>query len=365
MGRDTGGLRAEMIGPGIVELGPVPEGLVREYEAWLEAGHHAGMEYLERHRELRRDPRLLLEGARTMLVYAFPYPTETGRPESLPMISRYAFGEDYHDRVRRELKAEGERICGLLRERGLERTFRVCVDTAPLAERYWAVRSGLCVRGVNGTAIIPGVGSFFFLGEVIFTATGEELESLLRADHNRATQHGGLNPGGVRAMDAIYRVPTGCGECGACLRACPTGALLGDGTVDCRWCLSYLTIEHRGDWDEIGRAAMETRAGRETLYGCDRCLAVCPHNRTSGLRPQHSVDAEGEFGGRDISRPYSGEREERGENITPEGILRGLTAEEAAGLTQEEFSRAFRGMAIKRAKLEGLRRNAINCLPRR
>lgn len=291
------------------EYGPVGAACAAEvsceaeeaFQRWLDAGKEAGMEYLRRHAGLRRDPRLLLEGARTVITFAFPYSSAKRRDPSLPTISEYALGNDYHDVIRGHLNS----LAALLPEGTRS---RVCVDTAPLPERYWAVRSGLGYIGRNGALIVPGIGSRVFLAEIITTLAIKPPEPLAMSCHG----------------------------CGRCREACPDGALGADGTIDCRRCLSYLTIEHRGDWTSPeAMHAMATPAGRNTLYGCDRCITVCPLNR------QPSQAAYPLLPG-----------------LEPRPEMLRLDAGDVRAMDREEFSRIFKGSAMKRAKIEGMKRNA-------
>jgi len=269
---------------------------VRLYRNWIDSGMAGGMDYLARYEQQRADVSELLPGARSMICCAIPY----WHPDSAGShgIATYALGDDYHEVVRRHLTGAADDISALT---GGE--CRVCVDTAPLRERYWAERTGLGIIGSNGQLIIPGYGSYFFLGEIITTAL--------------------LEPTAPPAE------PRDCGRCGRCIRACPTGAIHPDGSIDARRCLSYLTIEHRGDFE----------AGTDLhgqLYGCDICARICPHNR----HPEQAVYEE----------------------LTPRHEVLAVTAESALAMTQEQFSAIFRHSAIKRAKLAGLQRNAAALL---
>lgn len=282
---------------GCADAVPVQPDADAQYAAWVEEGCAASMDYLRRHITLRSDPRLLLEGARTVISAAFPYPASAAGHDGALKIARYALGTDYHETVRRRLDG----VCAALAaDAGLDRmsAFRVCVDSAPLAERYWARRAGVGFTGLNGQLFVGSMGSAFFLGEILTTLEFEPDAPDLRS----------------------------CTECGACLRACPGGALRGDGTLDARRCHSYLTIEHRGDFPT------EPRLGNR-LYGCDICQDVCPLNRQASP-PAPLAEFE------------------------PREALLGLTARDVAEMTQEEFSRIFSHSAVKRTKLAGLRRNA-------
>lgn len=296
---DTVKAEARRLGFSACGLAPaeaLPEAAARRYREWLSAGCHADMEYLARNVEKRLDPRLLVPGAKTVVSLALNYYTQDRLSADGYRIARYALGRDYHDVMRRRL-AELAAALGLrLPEEG-----RAFCDTAPVAERYWAERCGIGRTGLNGQFFLAdGGSSYCFLGELILT---------LPADH--------------------YDRPlpdSPCTDCGRCLRACPTAALRGDGTLDARRCLSYLTIEHRGPLPP--EAA--TRLG-DCIYGCDRCAEACPLN----ARP--AVTAETDF--------------------FPSPSLKEMTREAWHTLTVEQYRELLRGAAGKRAKYEGWQRN--------
>ncbi len=244
---------------GVATAEEVPLEVRKRYEKWLAAGKEAGMGYMHNHMELRCDPRKVLEGCRSIICLAFSYATGAVRDSRLPLISEYALLTDYHDWVKRRVRESG--IGELLGEENLG--WRICVDSAPVAERYWGWRAGLGVIGDNGMLIVPGVGSKVILAEILTTAELAANEPL-----------------------------TGdCGHCGRCRRACPAGALGEEGLIDCNHCLSYLSIEHKGEWeDERHIAAMRTEAGRNTLFGCDRCVNVCPHNNNEKRSPEAPLE---------------------------------------------------------------------------
>lgn len=301
-------VREAVLGCGAVAAGfamatEVPKEVSVGYDAWIDAGKHAGMEYLRRHSRLKTHPCHVLEGVRTVISVAFSYAPPCFRAPELPMIACYAYGSDYHDVLRRRLLPVAERLKG---EMGGE--WRICIDSAPLHERYWALRCGIGIEGKNGSVIVGDAGGFIFLAELLTT------------------------------LQLPPDCPSGsiCSDCGACRRACPQNALDENGAVDARRCLNYLTIEHRGDWDTEGQKAMSSIQGKRTLYGCDICLRVCPHN--SHVAPTSVSE------------------------FMPRPEIMDLTASDVAEMTQSQFSAIFKGSPIKRAKLEGLRRNARNIL---
>lgn len=294
-------LRAEAAALGFARIGfaeaeSVDAPAVAVYERMIAEGRHAGMRYLERYGDLRADPRLLLEGARTVVSCAVAYPEPPGQPGGTLKFASYALGSDYHEAVRTMLFGLAARIVDLTGG-----DVRVCVDTAPLRERYWAVRAGLGFIGINNQLIIPGLGSRFFLGEIITTA------------HIAADEPCKLS----------------CGGCLACVKACPGKALDGKGGMDCHRCNSYLTIEHR---DEL---PAELRLHDRRVYGCDICQDVCPHNRVPS-------------GSHDAMVP---------EALRPRPEMLTLTADAVESMTKGDYRRLSRHSAINRITLENLKRN--------
>lgn len=300
---DREGLRAALLeggaaAVGFASAGPVSEDEDRRLRGWLAAGHHAGMAWMERHADLRRDLDNVLLSTRTVISLAFPYAPERERPSDLPYLSRYAYGRDYHEAIRSLLTA-------VLEQTGILSSCRLCIDSAPVSERFWAIRAGIGYRGDNGALIVPGIGPEVFLAEILTTIEFEP-DSPSNAE---------------------------CLHCGVCLRACPTGALQADGTIDCRSCISYLTIEHRGLWtDPDAIAAMNTPAGRNSLFGCDRCITACPlRNNTT--------------------RPHTWNQ--------PLPAMLALTPSDIPA-QQSEFKRRFAHTALLRPGLQNLLRNIAN-----
>jgi epoxyqueuosine reductase len=260
---------------------------------WVEAGHAATMGYLARRLEERLDPRRVLPGARSVLCVALNYYQGEPADASWRPVARYAWGRDYHDVIAPRL----ERLAAHLAEAGGARS-RGYVDTGPVLERDLAARAGLGWVGKNTMLLHPRLGSWFFLGVLLTTA---EL-----------------------ARDAP--LADRCGSCRACLDACPTGAFVAPYVLDARRCISYLTIEHRGDIDPDLQPAM---AGWQ--FGCDICQDVCPWNRKA------PTTAQAEF--------------------VPEAAYPG--AEAVSAMDDADFRRHFAGTPILRAKAAGMRRNAL------
>lgn len=283
---------------GIARARAVDPAAVQRYRDWIGSGGNGCMDYAARYLDVRDNPGLLLEGARSVIVVAMNYYPARFQPQDAPQFAYYAYGRDYHEVMRDRL----QQLAAYLRELGGGDT-RCCVDTAPLRERYWAVQAGVGFVGRNNTLIIPGKGSFFFLGAIVTT-----LE---------------LQP------DEPCRLS--CGDCGACEKACPGGALTGGKPVDASRCISCLTIEYRGELPEWTREAMGNR-----IYGCDECQRVCPHNRNA----QPTTVPE----------------------LQPSDEFLSLTAQEILAMDQTAFSRLFSHSAVKRTKLTGLQRNLHHIL---
>ena len=302
--------RLGFVACGLSPAEPMDAAHVARRERWLAEGCHGEMSYLARNEEKRRDPRLLVEGVRTIVSVALNYHTPDpigadGRSRRLS-IARYARGQDYHDVMKSRLfallntlRAHYESVGGADAE-AVFSTARAFTDTAPVDERYWAWRSGLGWIGKNTQLIIPGAGSRFFLGELFL-------------------------PFAADAYD--HPVESQCGACDRCLRGCPTQALSRELGLDARKCLSYLSIEYRGETLPEGTG----RKLGHMFYGCDRCTDCCPWNRLSVPT--------------DVAEFY------------PSAALAAMSRDDWRGLTVEQYRALFKGSAVKRAKYEGLMRN--------
>ncbi|MEO8276013.1 MAG: tRNA epoxyqueuosine(34) reductase QueG [Thermoanaerobaculia bacterium] len=281
---------------GIATIGPSVTG--RAFARWIEEGAHADMGYLERHAELRMDPRTLLPSARSVLCLAIDYVPATGSGEPSgdfwPGVARYARGNDYHAAFREKLGKVKDSIVEAFP--GCEA--RACVDTAPLLEREWAARAGLGAFGKNTNLLHPTAGSFFLLAELLLSL--ELTPNLPVADL--------------------------CGDCTRCLDACPTGALTPYRLESSR-CISYWTIENRSDIPPEIREGMG-----KWVFGCDICQEVCPWNS----------DPVGDLLGEFATPPSR-------RDLDLAGVLCG---------DEVELRSRLRGTPLMRPKLEGLRRNA-------
>lgn len=309
---------------GVVRAMPVTAEAVARYEEWLADGNAGNMDYLGRYGEVRRDPRLLLdgEGARTLIVALFAYQDNVHPAEGVPYIAHYALGQDYHDVLRRRLKT----VIGLLRPR-FGGKWRVCVDSAPLMERYWAARAGLGVIGDNGCLIVPGVGANFFIATIVTTA------QMPTDDPVEGTSH--------------------CLGCGRCVRACPTGALRGDGSVDARRCISYLTIESHDD------IPADIPTGN-TLYGCDVCrracpLACCKTDIGQGRQLEHSENLENSEHSSVSTSGKFAETMTVLPEFTPDSRLLSMTVADWRALDDEGYAALIAHSAMRRVSLDKLR----------
>jgi len=316
---------------GVAPADAFPE--LAQFSAWLERGHAGEMNYL---RDARRtDPRLALEDARSLIVVALNYnapqlySTEqaaVGDDDSpRGWISRYAWGDDYHGVLREKLNTLVARMHAQWPEPFEVRAY---ADTGPVVERVAAKYAGLGWLAKNTCLINEQVGSWLFLGVVLTTL---ELEA-------------SLGPGEPPAADL-------CGNCTLCLDACPTQAFVAPYALDARRCISYLTIELRGAIPEELRLQMGN-----AVIGCDICQDVCPWNRKS------PVTRLAAFQPRTIELPGRAKSENRDEQVENGATLYAPDLEWLASLSQEEFSRIFRGSAVKRAKWRGLVRNTCVAL---
>ncbi|HEY0152387.1 MAG TPA: tRNA epoxyqueuosine(34) reductase QueG [Longimicrobium sp.] len=302
--------RALELGFDAVGVAPVhPSGHAEAYAQWLGEGMHGEMAYLAREDAVakRADPAVLVPGARSAVVVAIGYHgADDGEADpSRGIVARYARNDDYHDLLKDRLIALQEWANDELTPLG----GRAYVDAGPVLERELASRAGLGWFGRNTMLIQPRRGSYFFLGVLL-------LDVELAYDQPFTRDH--------------------CGSCSRCLSACPTGALLGrDETgaprMDARRCISYLTIELRGPIPREVRPLIGNR-----IYGCDICQEVCPWN--SFAEPAHDPA------------------------FIPREGMDGPSLIEWMGMSQEEFSRRFKGSAVKRTKRRGLLRNVAVAL---
>lgn len=264
-------------------------------EEWLQNDFHGEMRYMENHFDKRLDPRLLVDGAKSVISLSYNYFPEKIQKEGTYKVSKYAYGQDYHHVIKEKLRE----LLQLINDEIGEVSGRCFVDSAPVLERAWAEKSGLGWNGKHSLLIQKQQGSFFFLAELII-----DLE--LEYDTPYKTDH--------------------CGSCTRCIDACPTQAILPNNTVDGSKCISYFTIELK--------EAIPTEFKGKTddwMFGCDTCQDVCPWNR--------------------FSKPH------KEPLFNPHENLLEMTTRDWQELTQETFSKVFKKSAVKRTKFTGLQRN--------
>lgn len=285
---------------GIAQANEVDLNVQESYMQWIEHGNHGKMDYLDKNHALRFSPNELLSNTRSIVVVAMNYKPSTTQDESLPQIAYYAYGRDYHKVIKKRLNKllnDIQAICPTLQGRAF-------ADSAPIMERYWAQKAGLGWIGKNGLLIIPKIGSYIVLGELF-------LDIELVYDKPFEKHH--------------------CGKCTNCIDQCPTQALKQSGIIDARRCISYMTIEDKGEIPSYLEDAMGNR-----LYGCDACQQCCPHNRNT---PATTI-----------------------EDFRPRNELLGLSIDEILDLTEEQFDKLSEGSPIRRAGLAGIQKTALKLL---
>jgi epoxyqueuosine reductase len=302
-------------------IAPVRDfGELRIFPRWIASGMHGEMKYLEARDETDKLKRASLSRvapwARSVIVCAInyntahPYSTQAQKDATRGWISRYAWArEDYHDAVLRRLRKLEDDLRELS-DTGDSLQLRSYVDTGPLIERVYAKYAGIGWIGKNTCIINQKLGSWLFLGVILTSLDAAKLDST------------------ENTLTADLPAPDRCGTCTRCITACPTQAIVAPGELDARLCISYLTIEKRGEIPEELRGGM----GRH-VFGCDICQDVCPWNRKA------PVTSAPEFEARD-------------------GLVN-PALDWLAEMQPEEFQVKFRKSPIRRAKLSGLRRNAV------
>ena len=267
-------------------------------ENWLNNNRHGQMSYMENHFDKRLDPRLLVDGAKSVISLLLNYyPSELQREDSYK-ISKYAYGQDYHFVIKEKLKE----LLGAIHDQIGEVSGRAFVDSAPVLDKAWAAKSGLGWIGKNSNLITQKVGSFYFIAELI-------VDIDLEYD-NPTTDH--------------------CGTCTACIDACPTQAIIAPYQVDGSKCISYYTIELKDNLPEEAKGKLDDWA-----FGCDVCQDVCPWNRFSKAH----------------NEPL----------FNPNPDILSFSKKDWEEITEEVFLKVFKNSPIKRTKFEGIKRN-INFL---
>lgn len=264
-------------------------------EKWLKEKQHGEMSYMENHFDKRLDPRLLVEGSKSVISLLYNYYSDQIQCDSTaPKISTYAYGEDYHFVIKHKLKS----LLYFIQEKIGEVDARVFTDSAPVLDRAWAKKAGLGWIGKNANLINKNQGSYFFIAEVILD------------------------------LDLIYDSPVQdyCGTCTKCIDACPTEAIIQPYVVDGSKCISYFTIELKDAIPQEVKGKMD-----DWMFGCDICQKVCPWNSFS---IQHNEPA-----------------------FNPHPDLLSMTKEDWEDLQEDTFKELFRKSAVKRTKFSGLKRN--------
>lgn len=265
-------------------------------ETWLNKGMHGSMHYMERYFDLRIDPCQLVPGAKSVITLLLNYfPRETQGDDAVK-ISKYAYGKDYHDVIRKKLNT----LIELVKKNIGEIHGRGFVDSAPVLERTWAQRSGLGWVGKNGNLINKQMGSFFFIATLI-TDLDLDADEMFTKDY--------------------------CGTCTRCIDACPTDAILPGKIVDGSRCISYFTIELK---EMLIPGEMKGKFDN-WMFGCDICQDVCPWNRFS--KPTSEIE------------------------FTPIPEILNLSTKEWEMMTEEKFKAIFRDSSLSRSKFKGIQRN--------
>ena len=267
----------------------------RPLEDWLKNNFQGEMQYMENYFDKRLDPRLLVEGSKSVISLSYNYfPKEEISSIDNFKISKYAYAQDYHEIIKEILR---DMVTELREEIG-DFDYRIFVDSAPVLERAWAKKSGIGWVGKNANLITKQNGSFYFLAEII-------CDLKLESDYT-TTDH--------------------CGTCTKCIDACPTNAIISDKIIDGSKCISYATIELKNEIPDSFKDKMD-----DWMFGCDVCQDVCPWNR--------------------FSKPHQQPL------FSPNNQLKNFKKEDWTELTQELFSEIFRKSPVKRTKFSGLMRN--------
>ncbi|MCS6873852.1 MAG: tRNA epoxyqueuosine(34) reductase QueG [Pyrinomonadaceae bacterium] len=265
-------------------------------KAWLSKGFHGEMKWLEKEPEKRADPKQLFPEVKTVICAAMNYYTPYEYPKQVGKISRYAWGEDYHEVLKKKL----HELLAYIKTLDERAEGKVCVDTSPILEKAWAVKAGLGWIGKHTNLITKEYGSWVFLGEILINLEISD-SATIETDH--------------------------CGNCRACIDACPTNAISEPYQLNASLCISYATIELRKA--EIPETISKKLEG--WFYGCDICQEVCPWNRFQKPTEQEAF------------KP-------RANTI--------VDLEEILSMDEKKYAERFRRSAMKRAKLHGLKRNA-------
>jgi len=269
-------------------------------EEWLKQNRQAGMHWMENHFEKRINPALLVSGAKTVISviasYYHPKHQQLIGDKTTPQIAKYAQGRDYHKVFKKKLK----KLHAFINEEIGEAAGRSFVDSAPVLDKTWAQRAGLGWIGKNSNLLNKKIGSYFLIGELILD------------------------------IELSYDLPVSdhCGSCTRCIEACPTNAIYEPYRVDSNRCISYLTIEHKGEIEEKYHTSIEN-----WVFGCDICQDVCPWNSKAVLA--------------------------RFEDLHPRSYVLDKSLAEFEQLDEKSFNELFEGSAVRRTKADGFKRNVL------
>ena len=266
-------------------------------DKWLDLKYHASMNWINTSKDKRKDIYKYFPEVKTIISFAYNYYTASNDSKnSKYKISNYSWGNDYHDVIKEKLY----QIINQIKKYNKNFKYRVCVDTSPVMEKYWAQKAGLGWIGKHTNLINRNIGSWFFISEIL-------LDFELEYD----------NP----------FIEDLCGTCNKCIESCPTDAIVDDYVLDSNKCISYLTIEHRGDFHEQYKDNLD-----DWIYGCDICQDVCPWNKKFSLVTDD-------------------------ENFLIRDQIKNKSNSEWENLSVEEYQKTFKKSAIKRTKYQGIKRN--------
>ena len=266
-------------------------------DKWLDLNYHASMNWINTSKDKRKDIYKYFPEVKTIISFAYNYYTASNDSKnSKYKISNYSWGNDYHDVIKEKLY----QIINQIKKYNENFKYRVCVDTSPVMEKYWAQKAGLGWIGKHTNLINRNIGSWFFISEIL-------LDFELEYD----------NP----------FIEDLCGTCNKCIESCPTDAIVDDYVLDSNKCISYLTIEHRGDFPEQYKDNLD-----DWIYGCDICQDVCPWNKKFSLVTDD-------------------------ENFLIRDQIKNKSNSEWENLSVEEYQKTFKKSAIKRTKYQGIKRN--------
>lgn len=310
---------------GIAKAQPVDNHTADRFREWIASNKCASMDYMRNYMEKRLDPCLLMPEAKSVITVALNYyPTRLLRNDQY-QFAYYAYGKDYHEVMRSMMNMLADRLKTLFNRPASQNTpcdgqeqarvqeyatesviCKLCCDTVPILDRYWAWRSGLGWIGKNTNLIIPQCGSYFFLGEIIIN----------------------------KELDYDTPMKPMCGTCTRCLQACPKNALESPYSLNAGKCLSYLSIECRDAEVRLNQedfSCEDENGSAAYIYGCDRCQQACPHNRHASPTPIKEFAPSDEF--------------------------LAMKKDDWHKLTEEQYRSLFKGSAVKRTKFSGLTRN--------